>query len=415
MRQPKRGRFHIVVKGAVISAVLLLGGGSATMIGPPEPSVPPTSVAPSARPCALRAHRGTEMSEGFPALRDPSYARSTGEVRALTLFIDFPDAPARQSARSRYAEFFPFVPQWYARASYGRLRYHAFPVLRYFRMPRTFESYRITRGYGWSVHRAMMRDLAAVVGRSVDFRGYDLVNVIATPNAGPPADETVLSVTWTGGNAARTEDGARLDRVSMIYGHDQAGPRVLAHENGHILGLPDLYAADDFHRTDQLAGQWDIMSLDWGLQGDPFAWHKWRLGWLADAQVGCVARRGARIFQLAPLELPGGRKAVVIPYSGRAAYVVEARTARGNDASACSEGVLVYRVRTDVDTGDGPIKVVDAHSATTACDFSSGSFNSLNDAPYRVGERFTDRERGIGVDVLARAADGGWSIRVTRQ
>jgi M6 family metalloprotease-like protein len=403
------------IKAAAIAGVLLLGGGSATMTGPTASSAPPPPVAPSASPCALRAHRGTEMSEGFPALRDPAYSRSTGEVRALTLFIDFPDAPARESVRRRYAEFFPFVPRWYARASYGRLRYHVVPVLRYFRMPRTFESYGITRGYGWSVHRAMMRDLAAVVGRSVDFRGYDLVNVIATPNAGPPADQTVLSVTWTGGTAARTEDGAYLDRVSMIYGHDQAGPRVLAHENGHIFGLPDLYSADDFHRTDQLAGQWDIMSLDWGLQGDPFAWHKWRLGWLDDGQVGCVTKGGARLFQLAPLEVPGGRKAVVIPYGHRSAYVVEARTARGNDATACREGVLVYRVRTDVDTGDGPIKVADAHPGTTACDFSSGSFNSLNDAPYGPGERFADRERGIGVDVLARDADGGWTIRVTRK
>ncbi|MGW7007845.1 M6 family metalloprotease domain-containing protein [Streptomyces sp. NPDC054933] len=404
------------IKGAVIAGVLLLGcGGSAVIGGAPTVSISAPHAARPARPCALRAHRGTEMSEGFPALRDPVYAKSTGELRALTLFIDFPDAPARESARSRYAEFFPFVPQWYARASYGKLRYHSFPVLRYFRMPRTFDSYGIARGYGWSVHRAMMRDLAAVVGRTVDFRGYDLVNVIVTPNAGPPATETVLSVTWTGGTAALTQDGAHLDRVSVIYGHDQAGPRVLAHENGHILGLPDLYAVDDFRRTDRLAGQWDTMSLDWGLQGDLFAWHKWRLGWLDDAQVGCVAAPGTRVFQLAPVELPGGRKAVVIPYGRTVAYVVEARRARGNDGAACTEGVLVYRVRTDVDSGDGPVKVIDAHPATTACDFSSGSFNSLNYAPYRTGERFADPAKGIGVDVLGRDDEGGWTIRVTRR
>ncbi|GAA1904355.1 M6 family metalloprotease domain-containing protein [Streptantibioticus ferralitis] len=413
-RRRSRGTVGKGIRGAAIAGVLLLGGGS-TVIGSTPVSSSTPHAAPRARPCALRAHRDTEMSEGFPTGRDPAYAKSTGELRALTLFIDFPDAPARESVRARHAEFFPFVPQWYARASYGRLRYRSFPVLRYFRMPRTFESYGIARGYGWSVHRAMMRDLAAVVGRSVDFRGYDLVNVIATPNAGPPANETVLSVTWTGGTAARTHDGAQLDRVSVIYGHDQAGPRVLAHENGHSLGLPDLYAVDDFHRTDLLAGQWDTMSLDWGLQGDLFAWHKWRLGWLDDAQVGCVTTRGTQDFQLAPVELPGGRKAVVIPYGRYVAYVVEARTAQGNDSAACSEGVLVYRVRTDVDSGDGPIKVIDAHPATSACDFSSSAFNSLNDAPYRTGERFADPAKGIGVAVLGRDAEGGWTIRVTRR
>ncbi|WP_241968126.1 M6 family metalloprotease domain-containing protein [Streptomyces sp. ICBB 8177] len=370
------------------------------------------AAAPPGRPCALRAVPGVEMSEGFPATRSSQYARSTGVLRALTLFIDFPDAPAQESAKARYDEFFPFVQQWYARASYGRLRYEPVPVLRWFRMPRPFSAYGITRGYGWPVHRAMMRDLAAVVGRTVDFRGYDLVNVIAAPNAGPPADRTVLSVTWTGGNAATTENGTHLDRVSVIYGRDQAGPRVLAHENGHILGLPDLYAVDDFARTDTLAGQWDTMSLDWGLQGEPLAWHKWRMGWLTDAQVACVSRPGTREVALSPLEVPGGRKAVVVPFGRTTAYVVEARRALGNDAQACTEGVLIYRVRTDVPSGGGPVHLMDAHPRTAACAYSSSAFNSLNDAPYGVGSTFTTK--GLAVRVLARNAEGGWTVRVGR-
>ncbi|MDI5967208.1 M6 family metalloprotease domain-containing protein [Streptomyces sp. SL13] len=398
-------------KAAAISAVLLLAGGSATVAGLLS-GAPAT--APPGRPCALPAARGTEMSEGFPAGPDHEYAHSTGELRALTLFIDFPDAPAHESVQQRYREFFPAVPRWYARASFGRLRYHPVPVLRWFRMPRRFATYRITRGYGWDVHREMMRDLVAVAGRSVDFRGYDLVNVIATPNAGPPADQTVLSVTWTGGSAATAGGGARLDRVSVIYGHDQSGPRVLAHENGHILGLPDLYAVRDFGRTDTLAGQWDTMSLDWGLQGDPLAWHKWRLGWLTDRQVVCVATPRTTTVALTPDEIPGGRKAVVVPYGPHTAYVLEARRALGNDSAACSEGVLAYRVRTDVSSGDGPVKVVDANPATSACDFSSGSFNSLNDAPFRPGQRWTDPATGLAFAVLGADRSGGWTVRVTR-
>jgi len=34
----------------------------------------------------------------------------------------------------------------------------------------------------------------------------------------------------------------------------------------------------------------------------------------------------------------------------------------------------------------GPVTVQDAHPRTSACDFSSGAFNSLNDAPFSVGE-----------------------------
>ncbi|MDX6355296.1 MAG: hypothetical protein QOF98_2199, partial [Streptomyces sp.] len=250
----------------------------------------------------------------------------------------------------------------------------------------------------------------------IDFRGYDIVNVLVTPNAGPPADEAVLSVTWTGASAATTDEGAHLDKVSLIYGHDQSGSRVLSHENGHAFGLPDLYAADDFQRTDELAGQWDTMSLDWGLQGDLFAWHKWRLGWLADSQLDCDTTSGqTTTYRLRPLEVPGGRKAVIIPYGPTQAYVLEAREAVGNDVDACRQGVLGYRVRTDVDSGKGPVAITDAHPRTSACDFSSGAFNSLNDAPFGVGESGQDAASGVSFKVLSHSAAGDWVVCVTRR
>lgn len=404
-------------RAAALSAIGVLAVGSTVSAGQRGPALS-ASPPPAARPCALRATPGIAMSEGFPdsSVRGPDaeFAPSTGVVRALTLLIDFPDAPAPYSAAERYAEFFPAVKNWYAVSSYGRLDYESTPVLRYIRMPRPFSAYGIGRGYGWDAHTAMMRDLLKVADRSIDFRGYDLLNVLVTPNAGPPADEAVLSVTWTGASAATTDDGAHLDKVSLIYGHDQSGPRVLSHENGHAFGLPDLYAADDFQRTDTLAGQWDSMSLDWGLQGDLFAWHKWRLGWLTDRQIACVSTRTDATYQLKAVEIPGGRKAVIIPYGPTRAYVLEARQALGNDHDACREGILAYRVRTDVDSGAGPVTVQDAHPRTSACDFSSGSFNSLNDAPFRAGEGFTDPAAGLTFQVLGRTATGDWKVHVTR-
>ncbi|WP_329132303.1 M6 family metalloprotease domain-containing protein [Streptomyces sp. NBC_01476] len=399
-------------------AVGLLAVGSTVSNGPHGPAVH-ASPPPAGRPCALRATPGVAMSEGFPdhVQHGPNgeFAPSTGVVRALTLMIDFPDAKAPYSAKARYGEFFPAVRQWYARASYGKLDYRSTPVLRWIRMPRPFSAYGIGRGYGWDAHTAMMRDLLKAADRDIDFSGYDIVNVLVTPNAGPPADEAVLSVTWTGASAATTDDGAHLDKVSLIYGHDQSGSRVLSHENGHAFGLPDLYSADDFARTDVLAGQWDTMSLDWGLQGDMFAWHKWRLGWLDDSQIACDTGRGQDTYTLRPLEVGGGRKAVIIPYGPTRAYVLEVRAAAGNDVDACREGVLAYRVRTDVDSGQGPVTVTDAHPLTSACDFSSGAFNSLNDAPFGVGEGTKDAPSGVSFKVLSHSAAGAWVVRVTRR
>ncbi len=393
-----------------VSSTVSSGGHRRVLNGPP----------PAGRPCALRAVPGVAMSEGFPDHAttgpDGEFARSTGTVRALTLLIDFPDAHAPYSARERYGEFFPAVRQWYAAASYGKLDYRSTPVLRWIRMPRPFSAYGIGRGYGWDAHTAMMRDLLQVADKDIDFRGYDLVNILVTPNAGPSADEAVLSVTWTGASAATTDDGAQLNKVSLIYGHDQSGSRVLSHENGHALGLPDLYAADDFQRTDVLAGQWDSMSLDWGLQGDLFAWHKYRLGWITDRQIDCDTRTGSSAtYRITPVEVPGGAKAVVVPYDDTRAYVLEARSRAGDDKDACRTGVLAYRVRTDVDSGQGPVTVTDAHPLTSACDFSSGAFNSLNDAPFSVGEGWTDADSGVTFKVLRHTAAGAWDIHVTRR
>jgi M6 family metalloprotease-like protein len=406
------------IRAAALSFCALLAVGSTVVVGP-RLAGSHASPPPAARPCALRAAPGVAMSEGFPAhpYRGPNeeFAPSTGKVRALTVLIDFPDAKAPYSARERYAEFFPAVKQWYANASYGRLDYQSTPVMRWIRMPRPFSAYGIDRGYGWDAHTAMMRDLLKVADKDIDFTGYDLVNVLVTPNAGPPADQAVLSVTWTGASAATTDDGAHLDKVSLIYGHDQSGFRVLAHENGHALGLPDLYAADDFQRTDHLAGQWDTMSLDWGLQGDMLAWHKWKLGWIADRQIDCVASPGTRTFKLRPIEVPGGGKAVVVPFGDTKAYVLELREPLGNDKDACREGILAYRVRTDVNSGQGPVTVEDSHPLTSACDFSSNTFNSLNDAPFTAGQSWNDAADGFGFRVLGADAAGAWEVQVTRR
>jgi M6 family metalloprotease-like protein len=405
------------LRAAALAVCGLLAAGSAVIARPQPPGAqgPP----PASRPCALRQVPGVAMSEGFADPPDNGHGRefapSTGTVRALTLLVDFPDAKAPYSAAERYDEFFPAVKRWYATASYGRLDYESTPVLRYIRMPRPFSAYGIGRGYGWDAHTQMMRDLLKVADKDIDFRGYDLVNILVTPNAGPPADEAVLSVTWTGASAATTDEGAHLDKVSLIYGHDQSGSRVLSHENGHDFGLPDLYSADDFPRTDKLAGQWDTMSLDWGLQGDFLAWHKWRLGWLADRQISCVTARGAATYTLSPVEVPGGRKAVMIPYGPTKVFVLEARAAVGDDGDACRQGILAYRVRTDVDSGQGPVTVVDGHPGTSACDFSSGAFNSLNDAPFTAGQTYHDKASGVTFRVQGRDAAGDWTIRVTRR
>ncbi|GHH87571.1 M6 family metalloprotease domain-containing protein [Streptomyces capitiformicae] len=370
-------------------------------------------------PCMIRGRVGVQMSEGIPT--PPGYSRSTGTVRALNLMIDFSDVPGEGSAMDRFAEFAPQTQKWFRTSSYGRIDYRPeAPVTEWLRMPKPFHAYEIERGAPFEPgYRRLVQDLVRVADPVVDFREYDLVNVLVTPNAGPSALDTVLSVTFAGNKEAPVADGKPVANASFVYSrqddgsgsYTETGYRVLPHENGHVFGLPDLYT----HEGGGAVGHWDIMSEDWGVDNDLLGWHKWKLGWLDAAQVGCASAPGTAEYTLTPLAIPGGGKLVVVPLDARSAYAVELRTRAGNDVAVCRPGVLVYKVDADIDTGNGPIKVYDSLRDSGGCARSPNVHAELSDAPFVPGETFTDIQAGIEITVTGADAAGNHRVRVTRQ
>ncbi|GHE55138.1 MULTISPECIES: M6 family metalloprotease domain-containing protein [Streptomyces] len=368
--------------------------------------------------CALAGEDDVQMSEGLRTA--PGYARSTGTVRALTLMIDFSDAPGEGTAMDRFREFFPQTRKWFATSSYGRLDYRpATPVRHWLRMPKPFKAYGIERGAPFEpAYRDLVEDLVAEADPEVDFRSYDLLNVLVTPNAGPSALDTVLSVTFAGNADAPVADGVPVANASFVYSrqddgsgsYGSTGYRVLPHENGHVFGLPDLYTQDGGGSV----GHWDIMSEDWGAGNDLLGWHKWKLGWLTDTQVRCAAGRGSSEYTLTPLARAGGVKLVVVPLGERTGYALELRTQEGNDAAVCRPGILVYRVDADVDTGNGPVTVRDARRDSGGCTRSPNVQAELSDAAFTPGDTFRDPTRHLTMTVLPKDRGGNYRIRVTR-
>ncbi len=186
-------------------------------------------------PCMINGPLDVQMSEGIPT--PGGYSRSTGTVHALTLMVDFSDAPGEGSAMDRYREFFPKTQEWFATSSYGRLDYRPeTPVDHWLRMPKPFRSYGIERGAPFDPgYRQLVRDIVAAADPTVDFRQYDLLNVLVTPNAGPSALDTVLSVTFAGNTEAPVADGVPVSNASFVYSrqddgsgsYSQTGYRVL--------------------------------------------------------------------------------------------------------------------------------------------------------------------------------------------
>ncbi|MEU6811865.1 M6 family metalloprotease domain-containing protein [Streptomyces sp. NPDC046831] len=374
---------------------------------------------PALSPCLINGHRAVQMSEGIPTLS--GYARSTGTVHALTLMVDFSDARGEGSALDRLHEFFPQTQEWFRAASYGRLDYRPeTPIPRWLRMPKPFKEYRIERGAPFDPgYRRLVQDIVSAADPKVDFRDYDLLNVLVTPNAGPSALDTVLSVTFAGNPDAPVADGVPVANASFVYSrqddgsgsYDRTGYRVLPHENGHVFGLPDLYTPEGGGAV----GHWDIMSEDWGANNDLLGWHKWKLGWLEATQVSCAAKRGTAEYRLTPLGRVGGPKLVFVPLDGRTGYAVELRTQDGNDEMVCRPGLLIYKVDANIDTGRGPIQIYDAHRDSGGCTRSPNVHAELSDAAFVPGQTFKDPKRGIQIAVAAADLEGNYRVRVTRR
>ncbi|MFE7119439.1 M6 family metalloprotease domain-containing protein [Streptomyces sp. NPDC057654] len=405
---------------------------------PPSPSAP-AAARPGARPAPTRPTGPTGPAAvadrpygpcALTGIRDhvsevgrtpPGYARSSGTVRAITLFIDFPDAPAAGPVAERYGEFFPMAADYFRAASYGRLDYRATAHARWIRMSRPFAAYGIGRGTPFdpasgSGYYAISKEILAAVDRDIDFSRYDLINVLATPNAGPPATESVLSVTFSGGPIGLdTDDGVPFTNASFIWSRQTGDSafRVLDHEVAHAFGLPDLYYTDGKRRPPPV-GHWDPMDEDWGPADDFLAWHKWKLGWLRAGQAHCVTRPGTSTYTLTPTAAAGGLKLVAVPLSGSRAITVEARDQGPLDPTVCRPGVLVASVDAAAATGTGPVHVADATPGSGGCATDDPNVDAeLSDAAYRAGQTFA--AEGVRVEVLGQDGAGRWRVRVTSE
>ncbi|MEU3840813.1 M6 family metalloprotease domain-containing protein [Streptomyces sp. NPDC028635] len=434
-QRPRKGTHRRIRprRTAALASVTLLTLAVSTSAGSGHliPGTSPAGAGPVAAlsrstalgPCMISGGPSVQMSEGVPTAG--GYAHSTGTVRALTLMIDFPDARGQGKAMDRFHEFFPQTQRWFRTGSYGRLDYRPFtPITDWLHMPKPFKAYGIERGAPFDPgYRALVQDIVATADAQVDFSTYDLLNVLVTPNAGPSALDTVLSVTFAGNAEAPVADGVPVANASFVYSRQddgsgsyaRTGYRVLPHENGHVFGLPDLYTADGGGAV----GHWDIMSEDWGADNDLLGWHKWKLGWLDAAQVRCAASPGTAEFPLTPLARPGGPKLVFVPLDARTGYALELRTREGNDEAVCRPGVLIYRVNAGVDTGMGPVQVYDSRRDSGGCTRSPNVHAELSDATFVPGQTFEDPHHGIRITVTQpdseSEAEGQVVVRVTRK
>ena len=326
------------------------------------PALPRTDVKPRNDPSACRLPTSPDVylsvGHGFPDYL--ACVSGTGTIKAAAIFVDFEDQPAgNDTTNGLYDFFFPGANDWYETSSYGKLSMNvAADTTRFYRMPMNATEYAWNRGITYEQHEAYIQDALAAFTESsgMTLSPVDVLYVVATRNA--PA--ITYSPTFMG--QVKTRNGTFVAPKAVTVGYDSYakwGFKLINHETGHVMCLADYYPATG--DVGMYVGRYNIMGNINAGSPDYFAWDKWRLGWLEDAQIDCTLYRNgtASLHTVFPLESRGDEtKAVVLRRDATQAMVLEVRGGGGVNGQGVRPGVIVYIVDTTVETLEGPIRVL---------------------------------------------------------
>lgn len=302
-------------------------------------------------PCKLAKVVQEPLSAGFP--RFPDLTPSTGKVRNLLLFVDFPDNPSKSLNNKKFAEnYFTKAKEFLEDQSYGKMKPELTVSNKFYRINKNSASYKMfIDGQGNAV--GFVQDALDAADNDIDFSNFDLVTVV------PPVNTTNIKTSGalTGGAGLfKTKEknfpGAIYIGKNKLSDFTKPGFgwSFYAHELGHILGIT--------HPFKYFEGQpgpiWDLMGNGGTSVPELIGWHRLVLNWLADDEVVCLSKDTKGTFQqtLKPLNSKeAGKKLLITPLSATQALVVEVRRQSTFDKLTPKEtGILVYLV--DVTKGD---------------------------------------------------------------
>lgn len=367
---------------------------------------PQPRLAPAA-PCNLQSTGEYPGLFSAAATSSTYHLRSTGTLRGVLLFLEFPSArtqPGDATTQALYDELAPPYTRMMASLSYNRLRVDITPIHKWYLMPRDFHQYPL-RTYGDL--REFFRAVISAADADVSFASFDFITVITSQSLDVGAAQAFLLLPGVEASA----DGVLMKFMTFIPRrlrfHD-----VLAHENLHLMGLQDLYLLDANTNDDSIRpfGRWDVMSSGYGLT----AWHKEKLGWIEPSQITCLAA-GSGQATLTPVGSATGVKALAVPVSPTRVMVAEARETGPDDPALCESGVIIYSVDSAVETGEGPFQIKPAKLTGPALLRSCIPPEPNAYAAYDAGPQSISRHFEPGPNLLFEVTGkqaSGYTVRV---
>ena len=365
----------------------------------------PVSEPPNINDCKLPVAdgRGDVSIGGWPRIDER--LKSTGDVIATVVMVDFPDAPATMSPSDAFARISPSADV-FKEMSYGKLNYTFKPQLKWYRMSKQSSDY-VAGGWTFIKHRDYISEAAKLADTDVDFSKTDSLIILANPDAkgmgySGPAFAAIRK-------SGLTLDGKYISNAATsAYDLNNWKSIWLNHEVTHTLGLVDLYAftqSNSANRYDNFryTGEFSYMGLSSYESNAPslFAFERWNLGWINDSQIKCLKDPKSTEL-ISPVQTPDGVKAVVVPISRTKAVVIESRRAIGIDKNIVKSGALVYVVDSSIQSGQGPIRVFPS-------DVSSDP--RYLKAPRGLGESVT--AEGVTIKVI-KSENSGDTVEITK-
>jgi M6 family metalloprotease-like protein len=292
-----------------------------------------------------------------------------GNVKILTLLIDFNDYPAINSSASIQSRIFgsgvagdfPYnsLTEYYARSSYNQLNIGG-NVLGWYRAGNRSAVTQTDAG-----REALIKTALKSYEATHDFSQYDndgngVIDYFVVVWTGP---DTGWSGFWWGYQPRNedqtvTLDGKTLNTYSWQWECRYSGGSpttgvydqiVVLHETGHALGLPDYYDYDDTVGPDGGVGGLDMMDSAWG---DHNAFSKWILDWITPQVVTgapqSVTLAASGTSDQALLVMPGASSSS--PFTEY--FMVQNRQRVGNDSNCSNipdqnmpnDGLLIWHL-----------------------------------------------------------------------
>ena len=364
-------------------------------------------------PVALQASTaGLKCAGPAPRRAATAALSSTGELRALVIFARFQDEEGSATAPAFSADLFdPSLPgslsHFFDEMSSGQFSLTGAALPKLYVSTSPMSGYLADSGAGVGDFGRFTREIIAAADADVDFGEFDNDGPDGIPNSGDDDGfvDLLLIVTRSAPSgfivgdadgiarlglfgAYLTEDVAAAGGRRIAIREDSGNPggtlqrglsfadaaAIIAHEMGHLLGLPDLYDKVntrgniiDLNDGSAGIGYWGLMghgARGWDDRGGPTpfcSWSRKQLGWLGvaneqlfvvstsidDAFLGDI-NRGGTVYQL---PLTAGHYLLIEHRSAGSSYY---------ERHLPAEGVLIWHINPDrPDNDDEHAKVVD--------------------------------------------------------